>query len=320
MRQAGRYHAHYRALRLKHSFMDLCKNARLAANVALGPVEEFGFDVSIFFSDLLFPLEAMGMGLAYSDAKGPELGWQLSEDTIERLKPADEAIEKLMFQRDAIQETRRILPADVSLIGFVGSPWTLFTYAVQGRHSGSLAETKAALPLFPRFCETIVPLLERNIALQFEGGAEIVMVFDTAAGELSPGVYRDVVQPAVERLARAFPGRLGYYSKGTQPAHFVDPLWREGLFAGRGIDHRWDLASELRARKTGFIQGNFDEGLLFTPPAEFESRVRRWLEPIAGLSKEERAGWVCGLGHGVLPKTPEENVRSFVRLVREVLR
>jgi uroporphyrinogen decarboxylase len=321
MRQAGRYHAHYQALRREHSFMDLCKRPKLAAQVALGPIEDFDFDVSIFFSDLLFPLEAMGMGLTYTDTKGPELGWHVdSLEAVRRLRPADEAIDGLRFQREALAETRRVLPPTKSLIGFIGSPWTLFTYAVQGRHAGSLADVKSRLGLFPVFCDVIVPLLERNIELQFEGGAEIVMVFDTAAGEIPPGLYRELVLPQLERLAHSYRGRLGYYSKTTQSSYFVDPIWSDGTFAGRGVDHRWDLTQELRQRRTGFLQGNFDEALLFSDPDSFESLVDRYLAPFSKLSMEERAGWVCGLGHGVLPKTPEANVRRFVRKVRETFR
>lgn len=322
MRQAGRYHTHYQGFRKKHSFMELCKNARLAAEVALGPIEDFDFDVSIFFSDLLFPLEAMGMGLTYTDSRGPELGWHLDSENVMKLRPVDEAIEGLRFQRDALAETRRILPASKSLIGFVGSPWTLFTYAVHGRHAGSLQEVKAKLDLFPAFCEKIMPLLIRNIELQFEGGAEIVMVFDTAAGEISPWLYREQILPKLEQLARSYPGKLGYYSKATQQSYFVDPFWKEGLFAGMGIDHRWDLPTTLRGRapKAGFIQGNFDEALLFTPEPDFKKRLYGYLEPLRKLSPEERAGWVCGLGHGVLPKTPEANVRTMIQIVREVFR
>ncbi|MBC7384845.1 MAG: uroporphyrinogen decarboxylase [Cryobacterium sp.] len=322
MRQAGRYHAHYQALRKKHSFMELCKDPRLAAAVALGPIEDFDFDVSIFFSDLLFPLEAMGMGLTYSDSQGPQLGWHLTGESVHRLRPVDEAIEGLQFQREALSATRRMLPPDKSLIGFVGSPWTLFTYAVQGRHAGSLQEVKSHLGLFPAFCEKVIPLLLRNIELQFEGGAEIVMLFDTAAGEISPWLYREKILPEIEKLARSFPGKLGYYSKGTQSAYFVDPIWREGVFAGQGVDHRWDLSEVLRNRapRSGFVQGNFDEALLFSEPNDFRARVESYLAPLIKLSTEERAGWVCGLGHGVLPKTPEQNVREFVQIIRRTFR
>src|SRR5436189_3475825 len=130
MRQAGRYHKHYQALRAKHSFVDLCKQPELAAEGALGPVMDFGFDAAILFSDLLFPLEALGMGLEYTD-RGPQLGWQLSEQTISRLRSIEDAWPQLLFQGEVMQATRDRLPSDRSLIGFVGGAWTLFVYAVE---------------------------------------------------------------------------------------------------------------------------------------------------------------------------------------------
>src|SRR3979409_1743046 len=129
MRQAGRYHRHYQALRQKHSFIDLCKRPELAAEVAMGPVTDFDFDAAILFSDLLFPLEALGMGLEYTD-RGPRLGWNLNEKSFARLRSIDDAWPNLLFQGEAVRATRDRLTDDRSLIGFVGGPWTLFVYAV----------------------------------------------------------------------------------------------------------------------------------------------------------------------------------------------
>lgn len=317
MRQAGRYHRHYQALKAKHTFMELCKEPELAAEVAMGPIQDFDFDVAILFSDLLFPLEGLGMGLRYENA-GPELDWHLNDaGDLKRLRPQSDALGTLEFQRTAVRLTRERLPKDKSLIGFVGGPWTLFSYACQGAHDGSLIEAKKRLDLFAPFCERLVPLLVENIRLQFDGGAELVMLFDTAAGELSPSVYLEHVVPQLERLARAYPGQLGYYSKFTHGFHLAHELFQGDLFAGLGVDHRWNLVSALGLRRTGFLQGNFDQALLHATPAEFERHLRAYLAPLLRLSPEQRAGWVCGLGHGVLPKTPEENVRRFVQIIRE---
>jgi uroporphyrinogen decarboxylase len=319
MRQAGRYHKHYQALRAKNSFMQLCKTPELAAEVAFGPIADFDFDVSILFSDLLFPLEVLGMGLEYLDT-GPRLGWSLDSETIGRLEDPKVAIRGLEFQAEALEQTRRRLPVEKSLIGFVGGPWTLYVYAVEGGHSGSLTRSKSQPELYRAFCEKLVPLLEMNIRLQLEAGAEVVMIFDTAAGELAPASFRELIAKDLEYLFSKFPGKIGYYSKGTQPAHFQGGwLGNQGL-AGFGVDHRWDISSVLREPHKGFVQGNFDQALLFLEPKAFDAQFRSYLEPILKLRPEERAGWVCGLGHGVLPKTPEENVRSFVRIVREVFR
>ena len=336
MRQAGRYHKHYQALREKYSFMDLCKRPELAAEVALGPVLDFDFDAAILFSDLLFPLEALGMGLEYTD-RGPQLEWRLNEQTISQLRSVEEARPHLLFQGDAVRATRERLPSNRSLIGFIGGPWTLFAYAVEGSHKGSLIESKKLIALFPRFCEVMVPLLARSIELQLNSGAELVMIFDTAAGELSPNVFKAEIVPQLRVLTEKvsfeslskeprsdemlhriptglFPeASIGYYSKGTQPAHLRHALFTDG-FAGIGVDHRWDLREAFDLFPKGFVQGNFDQALLLCEPAELKRQLRGYLEPLVNHS---RAGWVCGLGHGVLPDTPEDNVKLFVDTIRE---
>ena len=314
MRQAGRYHQHYQKLKEKHTFMELCKVPELAAEVALGPVQEFDFDVSILFSDLLFPLEALGLGLRYDP--GPILDRQLNWQNINELKSIEEALPDLAFQKKAMQLTREVLPKNKSLIGFVGGPWTLFTYASLGGHDGNLILAKTQLSLFEKFCEKLVPLLVQNIQLQLEGGAEVVMIFDTAAGEVSPHLFTQFIQPQIEKLAKAHPGRLGYYSKSTQNAH-IENLMTQAHWAGFGVDHRWPLSQLLKSKRQGFLQGNFDQALLFCEPTDFKKHLEAFLGQFRELSLEERAGWVCGLGHGVLPKTPERNVKEFVQFVRK---
>ena len=319
MRQAGRYHKHYQALRAKHSFMELCKDAELAAEVTMGPIQDFDFDTAIIFSDLLFPLEAMGMGLKYDPA--PELGWHLTEDRLKDLRSPKEAFAGVEFQREAIRRTRERLPQDKSLIGFVGGPWTLFTYAVENEHKGGLKTSKCNLRLFEPFCQKLVPLLRMNIQMQLEAGAEIVMIFDTSAGELDPGHYLENVVPQLEVLAQEFPKRVGYYIKGGTHAHLQHRLFEVGSpLAGLGYDHRFDIRDVLRSPKLGFVQGNFDQALLFLPANEFKIEAEKYLMGLKKLSVEERAGWVCGLGHGVLPATPEENVRTYIKMVREILK
>ncbi|MCB1160342.1 MAG: uroporphyrinogen decarboxylase, partial [Leptospiraceae bacterium] len=213
MRQAGRYHKHYQSLRKKYSFMELCKKPELAAEVALGPIQDFDFDLAILFSDILFPLEGLGMGLKYSDSKGPELNWYLSEDTIMNLSSEEEAISFLQFQAKALQYTRELLPPDKSLIGFIGGAWTLYCYAIEGKHSGNLINPKIPISLRDKFLQIIESLLIKNIAMQLENQAEVVMVFDTAAGALSPFEFEQIVIPFLQKLGNTFPGKVAYYAK-----------------------------------------------------------------------------------------------------------
>lgn len=327
MRQAGRYHRPYQMLRARHSFDTLCREPDLAAEVAMGPIRDFDFDAAILFSDLLFPLEALGFGLSYEDGP-PQLDGTLTPERIARFRSTEDALARLVFQRDAMAATRALLPADKGLIGFIGGPWTLFVYAMEGTHAGPLAQAKASLDLYRAFADRMVPLLVDNIRLQFDGGADVVMIFDTAAGELVPETFRRAIAPDLATLTEAFPRRLGYYGKGLRAEHLgpltptLSPVQGErGSFvrelAGLGFDRDWDLAQILQSRlQDGFVQGNFDQEALRLTGAALEGQIDRFLAPLRGLDPETRRGWICGLGHGVLPDTPEESVRTFVHRVR----
>ncbi|XDD52253.1 uroporphyrinogen decarboxylase family protein [Leptospira sp. WS92.C1] len=318
MRQAGRYHKHYQALRQKHSFEELCKIPELAAEVAFGPVDEFDFDTAILFSDILFPLEALGMGLQYTDA-GPSLSFAIrSKEDLAKLKSVEDSISFMEFQKDAMKLTRERISKDKSLIGFVGGPWTLFTYAVSGKHEGNLSLPKILTEVRSEFLKTILAFLKKNIALQLEGGADVILIFDTAGGDLSPDFFDEIVVPGVKTLADTFPGKVGYYSRGTASPQFESVRSISNL-VGYGLDHRWNLPEVLKKEKR-MIQGNFDQALLFLEKEEFKKNLKNWLQPFLELSPEERTGWVCGLGHGVMPKTPEDNVKTFVEIVRETFR
>lgn len=322
MRQAGRYHRHYQALRKNHSFVELCKSPKLAAETALGPIEDFDFDLAILFSDILYPLDALGMGLTFEEAGGPKLQRPLTEATLIHLKDPTAVLSQLEFQKEALIETRKRLPKDKSLIGFVGGPFTLFTYATQGSHKGGMKVAKTLAPrVLPKFFEHLMPLLKENIRLQLEGGAEVVMILDTAAGELAPDYFQSWALEPAESLARAFPGKIGYYSKELSESALAKCL-ATSAFRGLGIDHRHEINDLLfdpsAPARTHFLQGNFDPEWMFLPPDDFDQMLWTWILPLTRLTPEERKGWVCGLGHGILPQTPEDNVRTFVKRIREV--
>jgi len=316
MRQAGRYHRPYQALRRQHRFEDLCRVPELACEVAMGPVRDFDFDAAILFSDLLFPLEALGMALSYDDGP-PKLDGPLTSDRIAAFRPLAEAASRLHFQAEAVAITRDVLPASKGLIGFVGGPWTLFVYAMEGSHAGAMKVAKSSWQLYREFAQVMTPFLRDAIGLQLAAGADVVMVLDTAAGELPPSYFSREVAPDLAALARAYPGRTGYYAKASHPALFAEPI-AGAPWAGFGVDSRWDLATVLAApSRRGFVQGNFDPAWLFLPEPDLAAALADFLAPVAALTPEQRRGWICGLGHGVLPATPESSVRTFVRTVRE---
>ncbi len=314
MRQAGRYHSHYQGLRVQYTFEQLCKQPLLAAEVALGPVLDFGFDTAILFSDILFPLEALGCDLEFTD-KGPKLGPKPTTN----FTTTQDAIAQLQFQFDALSETRRQLPHDKSLIGFIGGPWTLFTYWMEDTHQGPLLKSKSHLSYYSNWLTNILaPLIEESIRNQLASGAEVVMIFDTSAGELSPTLFQEVVTPWIKKWTNLFPNQIMYYARGVQPAHYQDSLWmQKSNLLGIGVDHRWSLKQAFELFPDKVIQGNFDQSLLFLPTDEFKLHFEKYLDEVLSLPSDFLQRWVCGLGHGVLPKTPESHVRWIIQRVRE---
>jgi uroporphyrinogen decarboxylase len=322
MRQAGRYHSHYQSLKRYVDFITLCKDPAFAAETALGPVHDFNFDAAILFSDLLFPLEVMGMGLRYDP--GPKLDFHLqSVADLERLTGGADKAKELGYQAQAMQLTRKRLRADKGLIGFVGGPFTLYVYAVAGSHEAAAQ----ALPgltsgLHAGFNDKLLDLLARNMADQARGGAECIAVLDTAAGELDPKEFATHVVPVLRTLLEKFRAldpttAVTYYSRGTGPEHW-DKL--AGLpIQCLGVDWRHDLVDVLTRYGSDYcIQGNVDPDWLLLPAAELEARLRAVFASVLALPAKLRAGWICGLGHGVLQKTPESNVHLFLKVQREM--
>jgi uroporphyrinogen decarboxylase len=322
MRQAGRYHSHYQTLKRYNDFIQLCKDPALAAETALGPIHDFNFDAAILFSDLLFPLEAMGMGLRYDP--GPKLDFHLrTMADVQRLTGGAERASFMQFQADAVKLTRARLRRDKGLIGFVGGPFTLYVYAAAGSHEAA----EAAMPgltngIYQAFNDKLLDLLAANMQLQARAGAECIALFDTAAGEIDADVYGKHVVPVLADLLARF-RRLDattpvtYYSRGTGPAYW-DQL-RDLPFQCLGVDWRHDMSEVLmRYGDRWAIQGNVDPEWLHLPLETLEQRLREYFGKLQTLPTEQRRGWICGLGHGILQKTPEANVRRFVSLQREI--
>ncbi len=291
--------------------MDLCKKPDLAAEVAMGPIRDFDFDVSILFSDLLFPLEVLGMPLTYNP--GPQLGWHLeSEKQILAFEEVDEALKGLEFQAEAVQKTRALLPKDKSLIGFVGGPWTLFVYAVEGSHKGELKKSLGSGDLYKKFAQLMVPLLKKNIELQLRAGAEVVLILDTAAGEVDAKFFAQNLAPDLKELITP---NVGYYLKNGTTAHYQ--ALENTSVAGFGFDHHFNISECLRTSKKGFVQGNFDQHLMTLETSDFQKHFDQFLEPLVKMTPAQRAGWVAGLGHGITPQAKEANVRAFVAGIRK---
>ena len=315
MRQAGRYHDHYQALKKDHTFEELCKNPLLAAETAMGPINEFDFDVAILFSDILFPLEALGMDLSYNP--GPQFGLHLNEENANSLLVNQNPISFMNFQGEAIERTIERLPKEKSLIGFVGGPWTLISYACNiNKDSRQINLSNFQIGLLDN---VMLPLLKENIKLQLNAGAEVVMIFDSAAHQLDEEDLNIYLEKTFNSLAKEFPNKVGYYAKdginyetiiAKQDDNEID-------LAGMGLDSNIDIRDYFKKTTNGFVQGNFSEHFLTLPLEEFLPKLDIFINQMSDLTPEDRAGWVCGLGHGVLKTTPQENVKEFVRRIRE---
>ncbi len=324
MRQAGRYHSHYQELKKRYTFMELCKKPEVACETTMGPIQDFDFDAAILFSDLLFPLEVLGTGLRYDP--GPKLDRHLETvDDLKQLRTGGESLAKeLQFQADAMKLIRKALPSDKGLLGFVGGPLTLFCYAVEGSHQGELESSRRGLKdgRFQGFVELLTELLAENMAMQARAGADTIAVMDTCAGEVSIEDYHRYALPALHDVLRRFKEKcpqtpVTYYSKKTGPSHWecLIDLPIEAI----GVDWNHRLSDVLYRFSDRFaIQGNIDPNWLFLPSDELESRLREVWNEVAAMDPIYRRGWICGLGHGVLPGTPENNVRLFLKLQKEI--
>jgi len=322
MRQAGRYHSHYQNIRSNASFLEACRQPDLACEVTMGPIEDFDFDAAILFSDILFPLEVMGMPLDFNP--GPQLGFLLRDNSdLDRLHSGQ--VEALNFQYEALAKIRTALPSSKGLIGFVGAPLTLFYFATEGSHKKSLDSARAGLTdgRFEKFCKFLVPLLIDNMCLQAKAPIDAMAMFDTCAGDLSPEQHQQIVVPILAEVMSAFKSKhpevdIIYYSKGTTDKHWqnVEDLPISCL----GVDWNHDLVKVIeRYGDHWAVQGNFNQMLLRdTPTDKFADLLRSYFEPLRQMPAERRRGWICGLGHGVLPQTPEANVRTFIQVQKEV--
>tara|TARA_B100001248_G_scaffold122261_1_gene91515 strand:- start:2573 stop:3604 length:1032 start_codon:yes stop_codon:yes gene_type:complete len=318
MRQAGRYHSHYQGLRKKYSFETLCKNPELAAEVACGPINDFDYDVAILFSDILFPLELFDLQLSYNP--GPTFENYLNPEQVKKKIEDVQVEEHLQFQSDAIKITKNMLPKDKSLVGFIGGPWTIISYGLNLNKRSQVNVPSEELFIEKLLYDHLIPILRKNIEMQLDSGAEIVYVFDTNSKQLDKDYFeKKYLRMVEEALFQPFPKKIAYFSKNKS---FYDLNKMESNYlelAGTVFSLEKGFCSYLRGTKTGFIQGNFSPTSLLKPHEEFLLDFNQFLEKMSSLSVSERAGWICSLNHGVLPKTPETNVRHFIQTTREQL-
>ena len=316
MRQAGRYHSHYQSLRKKYSFVELCKTPNLAAEVAMGPINDFDYDVAILFSDILFPLESLGLKLDY--APGPVFDRFLEEDDIIKTPNELDVIHRYKFQAEALRLTRASLSEEKSLVGFVGGPWTLLSYGLGIKDEEKIVNVDENLFFEKALYDVLIPMLRSIIKMQLDNNAEIIYLFDTNAKQLEQNYFTDkYIVELKHNIFSEFPNKIAYFCKNNpilEKSNTNVDLKLSGMVYGKNEG----LENLLPQVKTGFIQGNFDPSLLLKPEDEFKIELDKFIQKFSRLSFEERSGWICSLSHGVLPKAKENNVKYFINEVRSI--
>jgi len=322
MRQAGRYLPEYRELRRTTTFLELCKNPALAAEVMLGTVARLGVDAAIIFSDLLLILEPMGIELEFSAGEGPVLANPIrTAADIDRLLEL-ESIEPLGFVIETVRKTRAGLPESLPLIGFAGAPFTLAAYAIEGGSSRDYRLVKSLMYNDTGAWDALMGRLARAATLllnaQIDAGVQVVQLFDSWAGCLGVDDYRRYVLPHVRSVIEALrPGVPVIHFATGNPALLPllgEAFGKRGRDAVVGVD--WRIRLDDAWRTIGYdkaIQGNLDPAVLLASPVEIRRRVKDLLHQAGG-----RPGHIFNLGHGVLPQTPVENVIALVEAVHEL--
>ena len=319
MRQAGRYLPEYRKIRGQtESFLDLCFNPALAAEVTLQPIRRFGFDAAILFSDILVIPHALGQQVGFETGEGPRLDALSEPNALRRLRPAlDHAALAPIYE--TIARVKPQLPPTVALLGFCGAPWTLATYMIAGRGTADQLPARLFAYRYPQaFADLIEKLVEASadyLIRQFEAGADAVQIFDTWAGILPDDEFdKWCIEPAARIIAMvrsrisaaksiAFPR-----GAGTRLARYVAAVPADAI----GLDWMVDLPfarEHVQTRRT--VQGNLDPLALLTGGDSLDSATDAILEAFA------RGPFIFNLGHGVLPDTPIANVERLVARVRQ---
>jgi len=322
MRQAGRYLPEYRAIREKLSFIEMCKRPEVAAEVTLQPLARFELDAAIVFADILLPLEGMGIGFRFTAGDGPVIDHTVrSAADLEGLRVVRPR-EDVPYLLETIRLVRAEIEGKLPLIGFAGAPFTLASYIVEGGHSRHYAETKKLMYGEPQTFARLMRLLADSVVVclqaQVEAGAQVLQIFDSWVGCLSPYDYQRLVLPWTKRVldgvsdldvpvihfANGASAMLPLVARAGGDVVGVD--WRIGLDeAWRQLDEAADTPGERYA-----VQGNLDPVALLGPGDEVEARAADVLGRARG-----RAGHIFNLGHGLIPQTPPDNVRRLVDFV-----
>ncbi len=317
MRQAGRYLPEYRAVRERHTLLEICATPELAAEVTLQPVRRLGVDAAILFADILLPLVPMGLDLAFVSGEGPVIRNPVRGAADVAHLAAVDVRDALAPVLQSVRLVRRELDDRTPLIGFAGAPFTVACYAIEGGSSRHFVTAKRLMYEAPgtwhELLRRLVAVLGDYLVAQVEAGAQALQLFDSWAGALAPDDYSRYVLPHSRQLFERL-GTLGVplIHFGVETGSLLE-LMRDAGGDVIGVDWRVPL-DEARQRigARHAVQGNLDPVALFAPLPELRDKVRDILRRARG------AGHIFNLGHGVLPGTPVDSVRAVVDLVHEL--
>jgi len=334
MRQAGRALPEYRALRQKHSFLELVQTPDLAAEVTLQPVRRFGFDAAILFSDILVTAEGLGQKYRFDDNRGLRMDFALhSAADLARLD-AGALPERLQYVPDALRRVKAALGDQTALIGFAGSPWTLATFMAEG---GGAEKYTRALGWFRRDRKTYFALAEKltaavvaHLQMQIQAGADVIQIFDSHGGLLAPTEFQEASGRWLKEIVAALKGGAGRPLPAVGAHGVTRPTsvpiivfsfgthgnWDDLLATGAdvlGIDWRFPLADARRLLSCDIaLQGNLTPALLSeATPQKVAAESSHLLEAMRG-----RNGYIFNLGHGVPPEAKLENITALIETVR----
>jgi uroporphyrinogen decarboxylase len=314
MRQAGRYMAEYRALRQKHTLLELCKQPELAAEVTLQPLR-LGVDAAILFADILLPLEPMGAPFEFAKGEGPIIHEPIARrDQIEKLKVIDPE-EGLGYVLDAIVLLKKELSGKLPLIGFAGAPFTLASYLIEGGKSSQFSKAKKLMYSEPEAWHALLgklaEVVRKYLRAQIRAGADAVQLFDSWVGQLSVEDYREYVLPHVAHVLRDVMNAgvpVIHFGTGTQ--HLLEAMRDAG---GHVIGLDWKTPLAEGWQRVGYdraVQGNMDPCVLLASPELAMQHAKRVLD-----AANNRPGHIFNLGHGILQETPVETVQAVAEYV-----
>lgn len=314
MRQAGRYLPEFRALRDKYDFFTRCRVPELASEITIQPVDIMEVDAAILFSDILVVPQAMNIEVEMKESIGPWLPspirtWQDIDNVI-----IPDVHEALGYVYDAIKMTKEKLANRVPLIGFAGSPWTIFCYVVEGKGSKTFdtakgfcfSNPKLAHCLLQKITDTTIAYLKGKV----EAGVDAVQLFDSWGGMLSPIDYQNFSWQYINQIVEAL-------SPITEVIVFGKGCWfaleemAKSKASALGVD--WTCSAQTARKLTGgniTLQGNFDPARLLSPPSEIKKMVKQMIDDFG------KNRYIANLGHGILPNIPVENAKAFVEAVK----